>query len=151
MGRAIPVIGIQYHRQYISVNDTRRWGGPRDWVAMVLETTLHANCSGCGCVCLFVLLEFRSFRSIQTIAGPGGVIGPLPRPNEGERTTGDKVAKKAECVGATASAPHYLLPGQPYFMKQKQTDPYFMSYLAIVLSSLAFPRSAILKHPNAYT
>ena len=30
-------------------------------------------------VCLF---EFRSFRSIRTIAGPRGVIGPLPRPNK---------------------------------------------------------------------
>ena len=39
-----------------------------------------------------------SFRSIRTIAGPGGVIGPLPRPNEGGRTTGNKVAKKAEYI-----------------------------------------------------
>ena len=28
----------------------------------------------------FVLSEFRSFRSNRTIAGPRGVIGPLPRP-----------------------------------------------------------------------
>ena len=27
---------------------------------------------------LFVLFEFTSFRPIRTIAGPGGVIGPLP-------------------------------------------------------------------------
>ena len=47
-------------------------------------------------VCLLVLVEFRSSRPIRTIAGPGGVIGPLPRPNEGGRTTGNKVAKKAE-------------------------------------------------------
>ena len=26
----------------------------------------------------------------------GGVIGPLPRPNRGRRTTGNKVAKQAE-------------------------------------------------------
>ena len=31
-------------------------------------------------VCLFVLFEFRSFRPVRTIAGRGGVIGPLPRP-----------------------------------------------------------------------
>ena len=49
---------------------------------------------------VFVLFEFRSFRSVRTIAGPGGVIGPLPRPNEGGRTTGNKVAKKAEYIHA---------------------------------------------------
>ena len=30
----------------------------------------------------FVLFEFRSFRSGRTIAGSGGVVGPLPRPNK---------------------------------------------------------------------
>ena len=30
----------------------------------------------------FVLFEFRYFRSVRTIAGPGGVTGPLPRPNK---------------------------------------------------------------------
>ena len=31
---------------------------------------------------LFVLFEFRSFRSFRTIAGPGDVTGPLPRPKQ---------------------------------------------------------------------
>ena len=30
----------------------------------------------------FVLFEFRSVRSVRTIAGPGGVIGPLSKPNK---------------------------------------------------------------------
>ena len=30
----------------------------------------------------FVLFEFRSFRSVRTIAGPGGVSGPLPTPKQ---------------------------------------------------------------------
>ena len=38
-----------------------------------------SSCSGTAALC-FVLFEFRSFRSVRTIAGPGGVIGPLPRP-----------------------------------------------------------------------
>ena len=42
----------------------------------------------------FLFFEFRSFRSITTIAGPGGVIGPLPRPNKGGRTTKKKAAKR---------------------------------------------------------
>ena len=33
-------------------------------------------------LCLFVSFEFRSSRSVRTIAGPGGVIGPLSRPKE---------------------------------------------------------------------
>ena len=28
----------------------------------------------------FYLFEFRSFRSVRTVAGPGGVIGHLPKP-----------------------------------------------------------------------
>ena len=46
-------------------------------------------------VCLFqsmaaLIFEFRSFRSITTIATPGGIIRPLPRPNKGGRTTKKK-------------------------------------------------------------
>ena len=29
-----------------------------------------------------LLVKFRSFRSVRAIAGPGGVIGPLPRPKQ---------------------------------------------------------------------
>ena len=45
---------------------------------------------------LLFLFEFRSFRSVRSIAGRGGVIGPLSRPNSGGRTTGEKLAKKAD-------------------------------------------------------
>ena len=30
----------------------------------------------------FVLVKFRSFRSVRALAGLGGVIGPLPRPKQ---------------------------------------------------------------------
>ena len=39
---------------------------------------------------VYFLFLFRSFRSITIIAEPGGVIGPLPRPNKGGRTTRKK-------------------------------------------------------------
>ena len=42
---------------------------------------------------ILLFYEFRSFRSITTIAGPGGVIGPLPMPNKSGRTT-KKAAKR---------------------------------------------------------
>ena len=44
---------------------------------------------------VFVLLEFRSFRAIRTIAGPGGVIGPLQGQNRWANHR-EKVANKAE-------------------------------------------------------
>ena len=49
-------------------------------------------------VCLFfpILFECKSFRPVPTIAGLGGVTGPLPRLNEGGRATGNKVVKKTE-------------------------------------------------------
>ena len=48
--------------------------------------------------CSFLFGEFRSFRSNRTIAGPGGVIGPLLGPNEGGRTTGKKQPKGQEDI-----------------------------------------------------
>ena len=42
----------------------------------------------CNVPVLFIYFFFGlgSFRSNRTIAGPGGVIGPLPKPNRGGRT-----------------------------------------------------------------
>ena len=55
--------------------------------------------------CLFVcLFEFRSFRSMKTIVGPGGVIGPLPRPNQGGGAKNKKCTQKK-----TAKRPRVLL------------------------------------------
>ena len=45
---------------------------------------------------LFVLFEFRSFRCVRTIAGPGGVIGPLPSAKIGGQTKDENVARQAE-------------------------------------------------------
>ena len=47
---------------------------------------------------IFYLFEFWFFPSIRTMAGPGRVIRPLPRPKQrfSGRTTQRKVAKEAE-------------------------------------------------------
>ena len=60
----------------------------RTWLEPIFDLLLDF-------VCLFVF-EFRSFRSIGTIAGLGGVIGLLPRPNKGGRTTEKRRPKGQE-------------------------------------------------------
>ena len=48
------------------------------------------NASADYTVICFVLVEFRSLRPIRTIAGPGGIIGPLPRPKQVGEPPGTK-------------------------------------------------------------
>ena len=45
---------------------------------------------------MLVLFEFRSFLSIRTIAGPGGVIEPLPKAKKVGDPPREKVAEGAE-------------------------------------------------------
>ena len=62
----------------------RPWG---PWGHRTTVPPALAWCTRSSFLCLF---EFRFFRSVRIIAGPGGEIGPLPRPNECGRTTGEK-------------------------------------------------------------
>ena len=46
----------------------------------------------------FVLVKFRSFRSVRAIARPGGVTGPLPRPKPRRADHREKVVKWVESI-----------------------------------------------------
>ena len=54
---------------------------------LVLSVRTTCECFLTSSLFFFSVCEFRSLLSTRDIAGPGGVIGPLPRPKKGGRTT----------------------------------------------------------------